>query len=361
MIAIGAQLNGDGCRDERRLSLPPGNFGSGRHDALRILGGSLMVTTAIRRLSRIGLMVFLLSVLGPAHDAHAATVSAVFQVQGVDDGALPTGTLTELDGTYYGVTTNADTSGGIVYSIDLRTKKETVLYRFSGSATMPEGSLVALDGKLYGSTFYGGYIFSFDPTIGAENNVYALPAFSYATGSLVAHDGVLYGTGNGCGDTGGGCIFSVDPASGAGTIRHSFAKTDQEVPDGLTWHGDVFLGTTYNGKREGQKKTFGTIFKFDPISGHFATVFSFTASGDGLEPNSGLIDAGGVLYGTTQSGGQSGAGAVFSFDPHSRQETVVHSFASATGVTPVSSLRNVGGKLYGVTYAGGASGLGVVY
>ena len=84
----------------------------------------------------------------------------------------------------------------------------------------------------------------------------------------------------------------------------------------------------------------------------------------GANPMAGPIQANGVLYGTTEYGGNgscssefgSGCGTVFSFDPATQKEKVVYSFAGgADGALPYSHLHYANGVLYGTTYMGGGS------
>ena len=92
----------------------------------------------------------------------------------------------------------------------------------------------------------------------------------------------------------------------------------------------------------------------------YSVVYSFN-SPRGAEPAANLLDVGGTLYGTTEYGGASGAGTVFSLTPAG--ETVLHSFESSTtdGDVPTASLIEVGGKLYGTTSQGGPSGGGTIF
>lgn len=85
---------------------------------------------------------------------------------------------------------------------------------------------------------------------------------------------------------------------------------------------------------------------------------SFSGGTDGKNPHASLIDVNGTLYGTTQSGGNSSCnvecGTVFSLNPNTGAEKVLHSFGSGTdGDTPNASLINVKGTLYGTTFYGG--------
>jgi uncharacterized repeat protein (TIGR03803 family) len=57
-----------------------------------------------------------------------------------------------------------------------------------------------------------------------------------------------------------------------------------------------------------------------------------------------------------------GYGTVFSLNPGTDAENVLHSFGSGTdGRNPYAGLINAKGTLYGTTYAGGAYGDGTVF
>jgi uncharacterized repeat protein (TIGR03803 family) len=88
---------------------------------------------------------------------------------------------------------------------------------------------------------------------------------------------------------------------------------------------------------------------------------------DGWEPSAGLIDLNGTLYGTTINGGANrskkcsfadmdSCGTIFSLNPTTGAETVLHSFTSyrKDGSGPVAGLIDIGGTLYGTTSGGGS-------
>jgi uncharacterized repeat protein (TIGR03803 family) len=61
-----------------------------------------------------------------------------------------------------------------------------------------------------------------------------------------------------------------------------------------------------------------SVFALDPNTGAETVIHSFChwqKCGDGDTPIAGLIDAGGVLYGTTKTGGTSDIGTVFAVTP----------------------------------------------
>jgi uncharacterized repeat protein (TIGR03803 family) len=92
-------------------------------------------------------------------------------------------------------------------------------------------------------------------------------------------------------------------------------------------------------------------------------LYSFKGgSEDGEYPEAGLINVKGTLYGTTYDGGANGDGTVFAITT-SGAETVLHSFkgGSGDGEDPEAGLLNVKGTLYGTTFEGGANGDGTVF
>ncbi|HYL27530.1 MAG TPA: choice-of-anchor tandem repeat GloVer-containing protein, partial [Candidatus Nitrosotalea sp.] len=82
-------------------------------------------------------------------------------------------------------------------------------------------------------------------------------------------------------------------------------------------------------------------------AGSFKSLYSFQSFPDGEEPAGALIALNGTLYGTTQTGGKGGAGAVFASSVAGK-ERVIHSFGgSGDGVFPVAGLVELGGLFYG--------------
>lgn len=96
-----------------------------------------------------------------------------------------------------------------------------------------------------------------------------------------------------------------------------------EGSDGLIY------GTTDQGGQFGT----GTIFAFDRIT-HVSTVlFSFKpgSSGDGEGPDTGVVaDNEGVLYGTTSAGGPDNAGVIFRIDESGANFELLHNFGNTT-------------------------------
>jgi uncharacterized repeat protein (TIGR03803 family) len=187
-----------------------------------------------------------------------------------------------------------------------------------------------------------------------------------------------------------GCNGSQSPIGAPGTMPQASApgaranRTNYKVlysfgaaPDGqeprasLIDVGGTLYGTTFGGGSGGSShfcSGCGTVFSITP-GGTEKVLHSFGEAPDGNTPRAGLVDVGGILYGTTSGGGlpygacggtsrTSGpipCGTVFSVTP-SGKEKVLHRFSwYPDGATPLASLIDVRGTLYGTTAEGGAS------
>jgi uncharacterized repeat protein (TIGR03803 family) len=100
--------------------------------------------------------------------------------------------------------------------------------------------------------------------------------------------------------------------------------------------------------------TCGTVFSIT-AHGKETLLHSFNPQPDGAHPMAGLIDVGGVFYGTTSVGGTNNDGTVFSLTA-SGKESIISSLAGGTGgASPYAPLIDAGGMLYGTTYDGGVT------
>jgi len=313
------------------------------------------------------------------------------------DGWYPEAGLLVLNGLLYGTTANGGTkhnqhcnggSCGTVFSIDPNSGSETVLHSFCSRQNCADGaqpfaSLIEVNGVLYGTTSRGGAhfgptsqtggtVFSLDPNTGVETVLYSFIANcnrnrctdgAIPVAGLVDVKGTLYGTtenggGNDCGGVGCGTVFSFNLATGAETVLHAF-KDDSNgfFPlAGLTYASGTLYGTTvFGGNFE------GTVFSVDRRTGTETVVYAFCTQGnctdDGHQPQAGVVNVNGVLYGTTYYGGAPAAGVVFSVDATTGSETVLYTFCSETdcadGQGPTADLINIKGTLYGTTAFGG--------
>lgn len=183
-----------------------------------------------------------------------------------------------------------------------------------------------------------------------------------AKGSMILSGSTLYGFTAEGGSGGNGVIFSIGTdGSGFQVLQNFAAGTDpfghQPHHGFLTLEGSTILRPILRGGADGQ----GTIFSIQ-TNGTVPTLhYTFSGSptpppGDGAQPHSGLLSAGGGLYyGMTALGGASGNGVIFSYNSTSQSVTTLHSFSMSTGGQPHGQLiwDSTGSYLLGMTRFGG--------
>jgi uncharacterized repeat protein (TIGR03803 family) len=302
----------------------------------------------------------------------------------------------------------------------------TVVHAFAADGSEgkspQQGLLLAADGWLYGSTFYGGgqtlgtlfkvstdgqfaVVHTFKNDIGggfghptcplvqdAEGNFYGslndygtavfkmtpdykvsilrkLPfkqGHSTGVSSLVlAPDGLLYGATRYAYVNDGGAIFSIDPGSGRFRLLHTFAcATDGCVAGNSLAAGPdhAIYGTTIS---EGPANG-GAAWRISD-KGEFSVIHVFAGNDPlGFNPEGGFIrDEAGKLYGTNASGGTAGGGGTVYSMTRKGVGTLLHAFPyeqTSDGYRPNTATLAPDGRVYGTTQFGGpyAPG-GVVY
>jgi len=301
------------------------------------------------------------------------------------DGEFPDAGLIDVKGSLYGTTVGGGAYGyGTVFSLDPTSGAETEIYSFCSQKNCSDGenpysSLINVGGTLYGTTVYGGAyadctcgtVFSLDPATGAETVLHSFGTGTdgtYPDDSVIDVGGTLYGTtaygGAGIcyGEFTCGTAFSLDLTTDTENVLYSFC-IQNACPNGAYPHAGLINieGALYGTTESGGAYNGGTVFALDPATGAETVLHSFGSGTDGNGPFGGrLITAKGTLYGSTVGGGAHNEGTVFSLDPATGAETVVYSFCSRKNCTdgdgPLGSLTNVKGRLYGTTKAGGAHG-----
>jgi len=206
-----------------------------------------------------------------------------------------------------------------------------------------------------------------------------------AAGLVIGPSGALYGTTYGGGPSNSGTVFALDPPRTVGhawtyKVLHEFTFGDGANPDAgiLIGRDGKLYGTTYGGGVCSLSCNNGTVFSLTPTSsagGTWTASVLHTFGGfstDGSNPTAGLVeDKAGILYGTTNLGGTSNAGTVFSLTPPATRggawtEAVLHSFTGGNGgsdgANPYAGvLIGKGGVLYGTCFNGGTSNYGMVF
>ncbi len=294
---------------------------------------------------------------------------------GSSDGVAPRGSLVYSNGLLYGMTYQGGTSNtGIIFSIKTDGTSFTLLHSFTGGSTdgvNPYGSLILADGLIYGMTYQGGpsnegIIFSMniDGTGFTDMHDFNTGSTDGITpyGSLAFSDGVLYGMTYQGGANNYGIAFSINPDGSNFTDIHDFnnSSTDGANPYGdILVSGGVLYGTTTTGGANG----YGIIFSMNPDGSSFTDLYDFTGAGAGTSPYGNLIIFNGVLYGMTNTGGASGYGAIFTINTNGSSYTDIFDFntGAGNGANPYGNLIVSAGRLYGMTQTGGSGGSGITF
>lgn len=143
-------------------------------------------------------------------------------------------------------------------------------------------------------------------------------------------------------------------------VLASFNGIDGKNPyAGLVDVKGTLYGTTSGGY--GVSNALGNVFSIDPTTGTEKVLYNFHADPDGNDPEAGLVNVSGKLYGTTAHGGTYGYGTIFSVTLAGK-ENVVYSFGgNSDGEVPMAALIEVSGLLYGTTFEGGSYNQGTIF
>jgi uncharacterized repeat protein (TIGR03803 family) len=328
-----------------------------------------------------------------ARQTDSTNYKVVYSFSGGNDGEAPNGVI-DVGGTLYGTTGvgGYPCGCGTVFSVT-PSGTEKVLYSFAAGSdgSEPRAGLIDVRGTLYGTTdgggsyecLFGNYyyyscgtVFSITPT-GTEKVLHSFSGYpndgAFPVAPLIGVKGTLYGTTFDGGTVCYGSYYAVCGAvfsitrGGVERVLHSFrlAGGGREPQAGLVDVDGTLYGTTVFGGKHG----YGTVFKIT-TGGKERTLYSFGAGKDGRNPYAGLTELRGTLYGTTLAGGSYtcsqryyyySCGTVFSITTGGK-ERVLHSFGKgADGANPYASLMERKGTLYGTTLYGGAYSCGVYH
>ncbi len=288
-------------------------------------------------------------------------------------GIFPYGTPAKgANGKLYGTTASGGAYGtGVLYEYDIATNTATTKFDFlyETGVTTFGGMAQASNGNFYGVTYQGGtssgqgVLYEYNPTTGVYTKKIelgqTLNGKNPYSGLTQAANKKLYGVTYRGGATNEGVLFEIDPITNVYAKKHDFSYNTGASPEGtllLAANGNLY-GMTSTGGPTGD----GVLFEFNPATGSYVVKHEFEYD-TGAEPNGNLMLASNnKLYGMTPEGGTSGYGVIFEFDPATGVYIKKAEFDNSTvGYTPYDALVEVSnGKFYGLCRDGGLNGNGL--
>lgn len=266
------------------------------------------------------------------------------------------------DGLLYGVHAMGGQRGlGTIYRLSPGDGAFSVLHHFdyaSEDAAEPEcGLVVGQDGRLWGSSLFGGAFFRGTVySIDTAGDVVVQAEFGAVDAGFNPMGGLVEGKAGRFYGTTGGTVYRLDARPG-GQLKaiHRFD------PEGDGWGSEAALtlspeGQLYGTNGRGGAHGHGTLFRLATNGQGFETLKSLDGGLEGSDPGVALLRASdGHFYGCTRTGGLHDKGVLFRLGNDSSY-TVLHHFRGGPydGAYPRAALvQGPDGALYGTTVEGG--------
>ncbi|HZK80083.1 MAG TPA: choice-of-anchor tandem repeat GloVer-containing protein, partial [Humisphaera sp.] len=305
-----------------------------------------------------------------ASGSDAITLTAAFTGS---TGHNPYGAVTfDSSGNLFGTTNQGGTSNnGTVFEVAHGSSIVTTTARFvrNTSGALPYGGLtIDTSGNLFGTTSVGGTggLGTVFEIAHGTTALIAIGSFSNGTGTnpqggvTLDSSGNLFGAAQFGGTNSDGTVFEIAHGTTVINALASFTNPSAENPIAalaVDSSGDVFGATPSGGVNND-----GSVFEIPNGSTNVTVIASFNGN-NGNSPYGGVtLDSSGNIFGTTQSGGISGAGTVFEIVHGTNVINAIASFNTAGGYLSYGGISlDSSGDLFGATFLGGANSDGVVF
>lgn len=215
---------------------------------------------------------------------------------------------------------------------DPNTGAVNVPYNIEPDDYLLASSLEFEDNKLL--TAYLSKLFIYDDT--TENTQEISPTYDAAVNGNMhynltkASNGLIYGLTKAADyddSNSKASILEIDPSNWQITVKHSFESDVKETNIGLTEYDGKLWGSTISGGTSGA----GYLYNIEISSGTFTKVYDFDYAADGGVFAGQWTEHNGILYATSYTGGSLGYGTLSSYNPSNSTFTVLEHLSLANG------------------------------
>ena len=242
--------------------------------------------------------------------------------------------MLSTNGIMYSVTGSGGVNnGGFIYSYVPGDTGYTKLHDLPANSD-PIGSLVEVNGRLYGMTGYDSItsIYEYDVANNTFSTVAYLPHNTYPVGKLLAVGDTLYGATEFGGSNGGGIFFSYVIGQSGYNLLYNFDAQANGLSEMILATDKQIYGITPGAGTHNQ----GTIFRYNIGTATYTTVYNFgDSTNDGAGPISGLLQAtDSIFYGTTYGGGTDSLGTIYTYNLYTGAYHKMVDLNASTGSGP---------------------------
>jgi hypothetical protein len=235
---------------------------------------------------------------------------------------------------------------------------EVPLYSLSAAQGLPYSLFLSVDGNFYGISLMNNTTEAgiFRLTAGGSFS-WVAPSFPtgkygvyYNIGVMQAGNGKFYGTLPQGGTSNAGSIYEATQDGKIQTI-HEFSQLNLGIPESLLEASDGMLYGTARGQYNSGFNGYSSIFRLNPYTGEFATIFNFVNQAQGECECYLTQGTDGKLYGVSSNAGTYGLGTVFVLDAGLPPPKPLVSLLSPQSGSPGQQILLWGRGLLGATSA----------
>ncbi len=289
------------------------------------------------------------------------------------EGVYPNGVYADKSGVIYGTTqTGGKYKLGTIFEYIPSAKYFSVLHSFDSliDSGQPVGCITRFsDGKFYGlvdpikKTPGFGRLFKFDPLSNKDSICFTFngPNGKYGTSNLIqASNSLLYGVTSSGGKYNYGVLFSYNIVTGKDSVVIDFDSiTNGSNP--WSYFIQAANGLLYGFTNKGGSHNKGVLLSYNPITGKDSVLIQFNGKNGAYPYASPIIGPNGMLYGTTDSGGISGKGVLFSYNITTGKDSILVNFYGGNGNIPTYIVVDSINNIFGGSWSGGLNNDGVFY